>query len=182
MRDYDEGVPRGTSTAGARLAFWVPALAIAGGDVVTKHLARTRIPEHALYPVLGDWVRLTLLYNPGAAFGLHLGPLSRWIFTALTVGALLVLWRLYRATRPGDRLRTLALGFVVGGALGNLLNRLWSERGVVDWIDIGVGRHRWPSFNVADIGVSLGAFLLAWVLWREDQDRARRDVPQEAAD
>lgn len=61
----------------------------------------------------------------------------------------------------------LAVGLVVGGALGNLVNRLWSARGVVDWIDVGMSEHRWPAFNVADIGVSVGAALLALVLWRE---------------
>ena len=51
---------------------------------------------------IGETVRLTLVYNPGAAFGLHLGPYSRWIFTVLTSGALYILSRLYRTTRPDD--------------------------------------------------------------------------------
>lgn len=110
---------------------------------------------------------LTLLYNPGAAFGLSLGPYSRWLFTALTIGVLVVLGNLYRATAARDRMGALAVGLVVGGALGNLVNRLWSARGVVDWIDVGMSEHRWPAFNVADIGVSVGAALLALVLWRE---------------
>ena len=102
--------------------------------------------------VLGETVRLTLVYNPGAAFGLHFGPWSRWIFTALTIGALVLLWELYRSTRAGDRVRTLALALVCGGAVGNLVDRLKSGRGVVDFIDVGVGgcggrRSTWPTWR-----------------------------------
>lgn len=172
-------VAPGRGVGGARATFWIPTLLVPGLDAVTKYLAHTRIPEHALYPIAGDWVRLTLLYNPGAAFGLSLGAYSRWIFTALTLGALVVLGSLYRATRPADRLRALALGLVMGGALGNLVNRFWSARGVVDWIDVGFHDHRWPAFNVADIGVSVGALLLAAVFWREDRASPVRDNRQE---
>ena len=155
--------------AAKALAFWPAVWLILALDVVTKYLAHTRLPPHMPREILGDTLRLTLAYNPGAAFGLHLGPYSRWVFTALTIAALVVLARLYRETRPGDGWRALALGLVVGGALGNLVNRLWSTSGVVDWIDVGLGAARWPIFNVADIGVSVGAFLLAWVLWGEDR-------------
>jgi signal peptidase II len=123
-------------------------------------------------------VRLTLVYNPGAAFGLHLGPGSRWIFTALTFGALFLLWRLYQETSASDRRRVMAIALVVGGAIGNLIDRLRSSRGVVDFIDVGIGTARWPTFNVADMAVSCGAILLAWVLWRED---AAREAEKRAA-
>ena len=160
--------------------FWPATAIIVVLDVVTKYLAHTRLlPEHLPRDIVGDTVRLTLVYNPGAAFGLNLGPASRWIFLALTVGALFILGRLYRVTQPGDRVRALALGLVCGGAVGNLINRIWSARGVVDFIDVGVGDWRWPTFNIADIGVSIGAFLLAWVLWGEDRstERARSVEP-----
>jgi len=138
-------------------------------DGVTKLMAVDRlVPAHMPRQVIGETLRLTLVFNPGAAFGLHLGPWSRWIFTALTVGALVLLWELYRTTRAGDMLRTLALSLVCGGALGNLVDRLKSGRGVVDFIDVGVGSLRWPTFNVADMAVTCGAVLLAIVLWRED--------------
>jgi signal peptidase II len=156
-----------------RMLFWLSALLILSLDVATKYLAHSEMREHARRPVLGEWLRLTLLYNPGAAFGLSLGPYSRWLFTALTIVALVILAALYRSAARTDRPRVLALGLVIGGALGNLVNRLWSVRGVVDWIDVGIGEHRWPSFNVADIGVSIGAVLLAITFWREDRAKAR---------
>jgi signal peptidase II len=113
---------------------------VAALDVVTKAMAvRGLVPQRVPHEVLGDYVRLTLVYNPGAAFGLHLGPQSRWIFTALTLIALGILWRLYRTTSRGDIPRVLALALVCAGALGNLIDRLRSELGVVDFLDVGVG-------------------------------------------
>ena len=73
----------------------------------------------------------------------------------------------------GDRIRVLALALVCGGALGNLVDRVKSGRGVVDFIDVGIGAMRWPTFNVADMAVSCGAVLLAIVLWREDTAKMR---------
>ena len=164
-------VSRSRSTA---QFFWPVIAIVVVLDVVTKYLAHTRLlPAHLPRDIVGDAVRLTLVYNPGAAFGLHLGPASRWIFLALTVGALVILGRLYRVTQAGERVRALALGLVCGGAVGNLINRIWSTRGVVDFIDVGVPDWRWPTFNIADIGVSIGAFLLAWVLWAEDRSTKR---------
>jgi signal peptidase II len=162
------------SSSNARV-FWGIGTTVVLADAFTKMLAVDRlVPSLLPRAVLGDAVRLTLVYNPGAAFGLHLGPYSRWIFTLLTLGALLLLWRLYQGTHRADRLRTLALSLVCGGAVGNLLDRLKSARGVVDFIDVGVGVHRWPTFNVADMAVSCGALLLAFVLWREDAEAAAR--------
>ncbi len=154
-----------------RALFWLLAGSIVLFDVLTKWLA-----EHELHPlrydpreVVGPWVRLTLVYNRGAAFGLNLGPYSRWIFMCLTIVALVILARLYRATAAGERLRLIAIGLVCGGAVGNLIDRVRSDSGVVDFLDVGFADHRWPTFNVADIAVSVGAFLLAWALWGEEK-------------
>lgn len=144
-------------------------------DAFTKLLAVDRLmPVHTPHPVIGEWLRWTLVYNPGAAFGLHLGPWSRWIFVVLTFVALGVLWNMYRTSVPEARLKVLALSSIAGGAIGNLVDRLRSSRGVVDFIDVGVGTWRWPTFNIADIAVSCGAIALAIVLWREDAELARR--------
>jgi signal peptidase II len=153
--------------------FWGTLVTIVVLDLVTKLLAVAVLsPQHVPHEVIGNNVRLTLVYNPGAAFGLNLGIYSRWIFMALTAGALVILGRLYKATRDGDILRTIALGLVCGGAVGNLIDRIRSATGVVDFIDVGLGDLRWPTFNVADMAVSVGAFLLAWVLWGEERTPA----------
>ena len=151
--------------------FWGAMITVVALDVVTKFLAVANLsPQHIPHEVIGNHLRLTLVYNPGAAFGLHLGGYSRWIFMALTVGALIVLGRLYQATRQGGLVRTLALALVCGGAVGNLIDRVRSPMGVVDFIDVGLRDMRWPTFNVADMAVSVGAFLLAWVLWGEERE------------
>lgn len=150
--------------------FWPVILVVVALDVVTKAMARYALPPlYTPHQIIGEWVRFTLAFNPGAAFSLYLGPYSRQIFTALTFIALFVLGRLYRETREGDYLRTSALALVSAGAIGNLLDRLRSSLGVTDFIDIGVRDHRWPTFNGADIAVTVGASLLAWVLYQEDR-------------
>ena len=156
--------------------FWPVLAAVALLDVVTKAIAVQGLsPQRVPHDPFGTVVRLTLVYNPGAAFGLHVGPQSRWIFTALTILALVILGRLYRATQRGDLPRVVALALVCAGAVGNLLDRLRSPLGVVDFIDVGFGDARWPTFNVADMAVSVGAVLLAWVLWQEDRAAVRQE-------
>ncbi len=158
------------------------AAAIVLLDQFTKVIAVDRLsPAYVPHPVIGEWVRLTLVYNPGAAFGLHLGAQSRWIFLGLTLIALVVMWRLYR-TGPADaRWRTWALALVSGGAFGNLVDRVRSARGVVDFLDVGVNAWRWPTFNVADVAVSTGAVILAVVLWNEEEQRVAEAKAVEAA-
>lgn len=167
-------MPRSSSRA---VWFWPVIAVVVVVDIFTKNWAEAALqPRGVPRDVFGEGVRLTLVYNPGAAFGLHLGPWSRWIFLALTVGALFILVRLYLHTRAGERIRAFALGLVTAGAIGNLIDRITSPIGVVDFIDIGVGAWRWPTFNVADMAVSVGAILLAYVLWGED-----KRVPEEAS-
>ena len=155
--------------------FWSVIAVVVISDVITKWIAYTTLSSAPLpRQVIGDAVRFWLVYNRGAAFGLNVGEYSRWVFLVLTIGALVILSQLYRQTRPGDRLRTLALALVCGGAVGNLIDRIRWDRGVVDFIDVGIGSMRWPTFNIADMAVSTGAFMLAWVLWGEDRAAARR--------
>jgi signal peptidase II len=163
-----------SSSRAKQAVFWPVAALVVISDFITKAIAvRELWPRSVPRSVFGEVVRLTLVFNPGAAFGLNLGQYSRWIFLALTLGALVILARLYRNTTSGDGARTLAIALVCGGAVGNLIDRIQSARGVVDFIDVGVGDMRWPTFNVADMAVSVGAFLLAWVLWGEERaDRA----------
>lgn len=161
-----------------RRLYWSAGLAVLAADLLTKNLAERFLLRSAGREVFGDWFQLRLVYNPGAAFGLDLGPMSRWIFMGVAVVAVIALFRMSLAAARGDWFRQLALGLVSSGALGNLIDRIRSSQGVVDFLDLGLGQWRWPTFNVADMAVSCGAIALAISLWRED---ARREAAAEAA-
>jgi signal peptidase II len=92
----------------------------------------------------------------------------------LAIVALFVLGAMVRQTHESQWFRISALGLVCGGALGNLVDRVRSARGVVDFIDVGVGALRWPTFNVADMAVTCGAISLALVLWNEGRRAEER--------
>ena len=119
--------------------------------------------------IIGSWLRFTLVFNRGAAFGTSVGDWSRWIFTALAVAILVVLFRMANQASAADRWKLFALGMVCGGAFGNLIDRLRWSQGVVDFVDVGIGEHRFWVFNVADSAVSVGAVLLVLVLWAEER-------------
>ncbi|GJG87699.1 hypothetical protein tb265_28800 [Gemmatimonadetes bacterium T265] len=135
-------------------------------DQVTKRAAVANLTPHVPRDVLGNAVRFTLTFNPGAAFGMHLGRASWWAFPALTVLILGFLVRLYRSLPVTERALRFAIAAVMGGAIGNLVDRFHSPAGVVDFIDVGVGDIRFWTFNVADSAVSVGAVLLVLLLWR----------------
>lgn len=126
--------------------------------------------EHVPREVIGDALRFTLIYNPGAAFSFSLGEHSRVIFSILAMLVILVLWQMYLRAESHDRGLGAALGLITGGALGNLTDRLRSPRGVVDFIDMGVGDYRFYTFNVADVGVTCGAILLLYILYRRSRE------------
>jgi signal peptidase II len=138
-------------------------------DVTTKLLVQQHFHLFQQVDIVGEYVRLTYIYNPGAAFGIHLGEYSRQIFLVLSLVALAALVGMYWFTPASDRVRLTAISLICAGAVGNLIDRIRSEAGVVDFIDIGVGDVRWPVFNVADMAVTIGAIILALSLWREEQ-------------
>lgn len=157
----------------ARL-FWPTAAIVILLDQVTKQMAVANLwPPHIPHRVLGDFLRFTLAFNPGAAFSMSLGEHSRYIFGGFAIIALFILFRLYRQSLPGDRTRVLALALAWGGAAGNLIDRFRARASVVDFIDIGIGNVRFWTFNIADTAVTVGAVLLAIVLWKEDTAEAQ---------
>jgi len=143
-------------------------------DVATKlAVVRSIIPYHQI-DIIGDYVRLTLIHNPGAAFGIHVGDFSRQVFMVLAIIALGALLAMYWFTPARDHVRLAAIALICGGAIGNLIDRIRSTRGVIDFIDVGIGDTRWPVFNLADVAVTAGAIILALSLWKEEQHVARR--------
>jgi signal peptidase II len=138
-------------------------------DVTTKLLVQHNFHLYQQVDIVGEYVRLTYIYNPGAAFGIQLGQYSRQIFLVLSLLALGALVAMYWFTPATDRTRLVSIALICGGAVGNLIDRVRSEAGVVDFIDVGVGNLRWPVFNIADMAVTTGAIILALSLWKEEQ-------------
>jgi len=138
-------------------------------DVLTKQWIVNSLVLYEIRPVLGDVLRFNYTHNPGAAFGINIGEHSRLFFLALSLVALVVLGLMYRSTPRHDVLRLAAIALVCGGAIGNILDRLRYEAGVVDFIDIGIGSHRFWIFNVADSAVSVGAVLLLISFYLEEK-------------
>ena len=147
-------------------------------DCASKRVAVEQLaPAYVPHEIFGDVVRFTLAYNQRAAMGLSAGSASRWILAALAVVMLLAaaVWVL-RTDRRDPRLFS-GIALVAAGALGNLVDRLRWDRGVVDFIDIGVGDTRFWIFNVADVAITVGAIVL-WFATRER--RTPGEVPNAA--
>lgn len=123
-------------------------------DQLTKLWAARMLPSHP-YPVLGDLLRLTLIYNPKGVFGLPIGS-SIGYYILSGVGIATVLYLVFR-TRHWPQ--ATALGFILGGAAGNLIDRVRLGK-VIDFIDIGVTELRWPTFNLADALIVVGIIVI----------------------
>ena len=149
-------------------------------DRLTKRWVVDNLTLHEIIPVWGDFFRLTYTHNFGAAFGIDVGQYSRVFFLTLATLALGVLMYLYVYTPVSRRLRLWALALVSGGAVGNIIDRVRFEAGVVDFLDVGVGSLRWPVFNVADMAVSVGAILLMITFYWEETRPEAPDEPSVA--
>lgn len=142
------------------ITFWSVAALIGVLDFVTKQIAEASLQRGESVEVLGNFLRFTLGYNTGIAFGLTLGSSSRWVLiivTLLTMG--LIVW-LFRSVDARHKLQVFAFGMIMGGAFGNLLDRTFGSKGVIDFIDVGIGTSRFWTFNIADSAITVGAILL----------------------
>jgi len=162
--------------------FWAVLTSVVALDFATKQIAVALLDPSRRVHLAGDWLFFRLVRNPGAAFGIEVGPpsVSRWVFTTLAIVALVVLGSMVRQTLPSQRVRLTALALVCGGAIGNLIDRIRGGGGVVDFIDVYIGPYHWPTFNVADMAVTCGAGTLAAVLWQEGRTSDER--PADSAD
>ncbi len=148
--------------------FVVCALAVLALDLASK-LAVYRTLDTARGP--------TYIHNAGSAFGLLQG--GRWFFVGVSGLSAIIILLLALSGRYRDRGIQAAFGLILGGALGNLIDRLWLGV-VIDFIQVGIRTHYWPVFNVADIGVTAGVGLLALrLLVEERNDRHAAADPAE---
>ena len=129
-------------------------------DQLTKYIASTSLELHqsvAVMPMF-NW---TLMHNPGAAFSFlaNEGGWQRWFFAviAIAVSAVIVLW--IKRLQQHEKWQAVALALILGGAIGNVIDRIWLGY-VVDFIDVYYEHMHWPAFNIADSAITIGVVLI----------------------
>jgi signal peptidase II len=158
-----EAATRRTSSFPLRgLLFLGLAVLVVVLDQLTKRIAEDRLERSGVrsvqLPIVGDYLRLTYVENRGAAFGLLQDQTAFFVFVGiLVIGVIAASYRYL--PRSGFRLH-LALGLQLGGAIGNLIDRI-RQGYVVDFVDFGYHSNWWPVFNVADSAIVIGVALLA---------------------
>ncbi|HWC06577.1 MAG TPA: signal peptidase II [Gemmatimonadota bacterium] len=128
-------------------------------DQLTKWWVQAELTLNQPVRILGDNVRLLYIHNEGAAFGISVGEHSPTLFLVLASAASILVLYLLLVTPAAHHLQRFALGLILGGAVGNIVDRVRFGQ-VVDFIQVGVSGHYWPIFNVADSAVTVGAVLL----------------------
>lgn len=149
-------------------------LAVAAVDQVVKAIMLAWLEPGVPVPVIGDWFRFFLLFNPGAAFSM--GANSTWLFTTIQLTFVVVIAVL--APKIRDRWQAVGLAMIAGGALGNLIDRIFRDPGfwfghVVDYISVG----GFAVFNIADASITCGVvvFVIA-MLTEERREKDRAEV------
>jgi len=156
---------------------WIAGVALLL-DQITKIWVMDAMALYESIPVIGSFFKLTYIHNPGAVFGWRLG--GKYLHMALMLGALVfvcvMLWRL-----PKDaKWPAVALSLVLGGAIGNLIDRV--RFGVViDFLDFGFGDTRWWIFNLADTWVSVGTVLLLLTYSMQPSEETDTDAAQNSS-
>jgi signal peptidase II len=151
---------------GARKVRWPLFAGLAAATVVADQLSKVWVaanvdPGRPLH-VVDDYVRLVITHNAGALFGLFQGQAPLFAAVSLGVMALIVA---YEARTGAALVMSVALGLLLGGAIGNVIDRLRFGY-VLDFVDAGIGGLRWYTFNVADSAISLSIVLLVLVAFR----------------
>ena len=136
-------------------------------DRLTKTWVEQNVPLGEARPVIGEYARLVHTQNTGAAFGLL--PERTTLLSVLSVVAVLAILYYYRQIASSSPLIAATLGMQLGGAFGNLVDRV-GQGYVVDFVDVGIpGGWRFWAFNVADSSIVVGIFLVTFLLWQEER-------------
>jgi len=140
---------------------WITALVIFL-DQLTKILADTQLQYHRPVEIM-PMFNLTLMYNEGAAFSFlaNAGGWQRWFFLILTSLVSIFLYSWLRKLKTHQVLQYSALALILGGAIGNLIDRAIYGH-VIDFLDVYYQQHHWPAFNIADSAIFVGAALLIY--------------------
>jgi signal peptidase II len=140
-------------------------------DRITKSAVDASVPLGSSVEVVGEWIRISHVTNTGAAFGLLPGGTT--LLSVLSVGAVLAIVFYYRRLAADSRLIAATLGMQLGGAFGNLVDRI-GQGYVVDFVDVGIpGGPRFWSFNVADSSIVVGIIAVTALLWWQERQQPR---------
>jgi signal peptidase II len=144
-----------------------------GLDQLTKYWIARAIPAHTIIPVIPGFFNLVHVYNRGAAFGLlpNWSPeFVRYFFILTNLTIILILGFFYFRTKERYLLFLWGYSLLLSGAVGNLIDRIRFGE-VLDFLDVHVGRHHWPAFNVADSLICIGAGFLILAMWRFEGEK-----------
>jgi signal peptidase II len=136
------------------VGFILPALIVIILDQVSKQIF-WQVGQN--FDLIDNFLRITLVRNSGAAFGMFQGGRIFLIISSVLASVFLI-FIADRMTME-EKARRIFLGMILGGALGNLVDRIYPGH-VIDFIDMGIGSHRWPVYNLADAAVTIGGTLL----------------------
>jgi signal peptidase II len=140
-------------------------------DRITKVAVGSNLAPGASIDVVGQWVRISHVTNSGAAFGLL--PERTTLLSILSVVAVLAIVYYYRRLAADSRLIAATLGMQLGGAFGNLVDRI-GQGYVVDFVDVGIpGGPRFWAFNVADSSIVVGIIAVTALLWWQERQQTR---------
>jgi signal peptidase II len=140
-------------------------------DRITKIVVVSSLPPGSSLDVAGQWIRISHVTNTGAAFGLL--PERTTLLSILSVLAVLAIVFYYRRLAADSRLIAATLGMQLGGAFGNLIDRI-GQGYVVDFVDVGIpGGPRFWSFNVADSSIVVGIIAVTVLLWWQERRQPR---------
>jgi len=152
-----------------RAAYAALSVSVLVLDQATKLLVTSTMALYASTPVVPGLFHITVITNRGALFGIFHNlpdPYRSVLFTAVPVAAVALMLTFQLRTTPGEVATQTGLALILGGAVGNLADRIRLGY-VVDFLDVFVGTHHWPAFNVADASICIGVgALLADILWR----------------
>ena len=157
-----------------RLFPFLIAAAILVLDRFTKELIKARIAAYDSITVIPGLFNIVHTENPGIPFGMLANAPVFWRHAMLigfsTIVLVVISTMLLRPSMQRDAVIRTALGFILGGALGNLYDRIVNGM-VTDFVEVHAGRHYFPAFNVADSAVTIGACLLLLDMWRNKEQR-----------
>ena len=145
------------------MKIYFPAFVIIIIDQLTKSWVKSNFQLYESREILGSFLKFSYVNNTGIAFGISVGDFGI-LLTILSIFATLFIIYYHWLERHNHLLISLGLSFILGGAIGNLIDRISiffvnEYKGVVDFIDVGIGASRWYIFNIADTAVTIGIFL-----------------------